>query len=373
MRFNKLSAKQLFDGYRIRENSVLILKDDGAVENIVSLEEAGDDVQEVEGVLTPGFVNCHCHLELSHLKGAIPEQTGLTGFLLQIMQKRVFPEETILQAIVDAEQEMQESGIVAVGDICNTTHTLTQKQKNNLYYHNFVEAMGAQPAAADRNFGIYKSVYRIFSDHFSMDRVSLTPHAPYSMSDALWEKLMSFPQNGILSIHNQETEAENLWFEQKTGAFEQFFKALGMGMDFFKPSGKTSLQTYLHHFRPGHRVILVHNVYTSPSDIAFVHQAGTDVFWCLCPHANFYISRMLPPVELLMQNNCNIVLGTDSLASNHQLSIAAEIKLLQQYFPAIPLENMLQWATLNGARALKIDHQYGSFEKGKKPGIAVFK
>jgi cytosine/adenosine deaminase-related metal-dependent hydrolase len=94
-------------------------------------------------------------------------------------------------------------------------------------------------------------------------------------------------------------------------------------------------------------------------------------FYCLCPNANLYISNVLPDIHLLMKEQCNIVLGTDSLASNHQLSIAEEIKTIQNNFPGISLETMLQWATINGARALQMDDTLGSFEKGKQPGVLL--
>ncbi len=367
MRFNKLQATQLFDGYRFHQDKVLVLQENGTVEAIIDASEGGDDVQPVAGILTPGFINCHCHLELSHLKGRIPEKTGLADFVRQVVQQRDFSEDAISQAIADAEQEMQQNGIVAVGDICNTTYTLPQKKQGHLYYHNFIEAMGANPAVADKNFEYYETVYR----QFEPLPASIVPHAPYSVSDLLWEKILSYPQKQLFSIHNQETADENLWFEQKTGGFAEMFKGMGLSMDFFQPSGKTSLQTYLPRFHSEQQLLLVHNVHTSEADIELARQSATSVYWCLCPNANEYISRTMPPVALLVKNDCNIVLGTDSLASNHQLSIWEEIKTLQKHFPELSLEQMLSWATINGAKALKIEAQYGSFEKGKKPGMAI--
>jgi cytosine/adenosine deaminase-related metal-dependent hydrolase len=74
---------------------------------------------------------------------------------------------------------------------------------------------------------------------------------------------------------------------------------------------------------------------------------------------------------MLRRNGCNIVLGTDSLASNWSLRITDEIKTIRQHFPAIPLEEIFGWATLNGAKALGMDAVLGSFEKGKKPGVVL--
>ena len=93
------------------------------------------------------------------------------------------------------------------------------------------------------------------------------------------------------------------------------------------------------------------------------------MYWCLCPNANMYIENRLPNIEMLYKNNCTIVLGTDSLASNHRLSIWEEIKTIRQNFSSIPFEQILQWGTINGAKSLGLDKEFGSFEVGKKPGV----
>src|SRR6185437_3156496 len=95
------------------------------------------------------------------------------------------------------------------------------------------------------------------------------------------------------------------------------------------------------------------------------------ISFCLCPNANLYIENALPPVRLFLNNNCNIVLGTDSLASNHQLDILAEIKTIAKKFPEIKTETLLKWATINGAKALQMENEFGSFDKGKKPGVVL--
>jgi cytosine/adenosine deaminase-related metal-dependent hydrolase len=98
---------------------------------------------------------------------------------------------------------------------------------------------------------------------------------------------------------------------------------------------------------------------------------GNALYFCLCVNANQYIGEALPPLELFRQNNCTITLGTDSLASNHQLSITEEINTIRKNFPGIPLEEILGWATINGAAALQMQDILGSFEKGKKPGVVL--
>ncbi len=376
MAYLKFKADKLFDGYRFSDdNAVLITDEEGVIEAIVPIDQAGDDVQQFSGILSPGFINCHCHLELSHMKGLIPEGTGLVKFILNVVQQRHFPDEEILQAIEKAEDEMLANGIVAVGDICNNVLTVSQKAKGRLYYHNFIEASGFNPAIAQHRFQRSVDFFKEYARNYSIpvESNSIVPHAPYSVADELWELIINFPGNHLLTIHNQETAAENELFLDNKGEFLELYAAMNIDASFFKSSGKSSLQTYLSKFLHNQSVILVHNVHTSEEDILFGQRTTTNgqLHYCLCPNANQYISRQLPDIDLLMQHDCAIVLGTDSLASNHQLSILEEIKTIQQAFPAIEMETLLKWSTSNGTKALQLDSLLGSFEKGKKPGVVV--
>src|SRR5690606_27841550 len=138
MELRKIRADQIFNGYQLLPaNMVLVTDIEGKVLEIIEQEDAGEGIEYHPGILSPGFINCHCHLELSHMKNVIPTGTGLINFLLGVVQKRALPdispstENTPLdkwQAIKDAENEMYENGIVAVGDICNTTDSIATKK-----------------------------------------------------------------------------------------------------------------------------------------------------------------------------------------------------------------------------------------------------
>jgi cytosine/adenosine deaminase-related metal-dependent hydrolase len=366
--YQKFHAQQLFNGYGfLSSDTVLVTQQDGTVEALITLEDAGLDVQKVHGILTPGFINAHCHLELSHLKNAIAEHTGLVEFLLAVVKQRNHPQEVIQAAIISAEEEMIHNGIVAVGDICNGADTLLQKQQHRLAYHNFIEVSAWNPAVAA---GRFNDAVQLAAKFSSISRTSICPHAPYSVSNDLWNLLGPTFINHIITIHNQETKAEEDLFRHGNGNMLHLYETLNIPNSHFKPSGLSSLQTVLPFLKQAQQLLLVHNTFTSKKDIeAVTTQFGQSVFFCLCPNANRYIENTLPPAELLIREQCNVVLGTDSLASNHQLSIAAEMQLLHQQHPSIAIEQLLQWATLNGAKALQMENSFGSFEKGKKPGI----
>ena len=374
MASRKLKANNIFNGTSfLGQNNVLVTKADGTIEAIIDEKDAGTDIEVVNGILCPGFVNAHCHLELSHLKNKIPTHTGLVNFILQILQLRG-PNENKLAAMQAAEAEMYNSGIVAVGDICNTTDSISIKKESKIYWHNFIEVSGFIDAMAAKKMEDIVAVANAFENVLKNKRqISIVPHAPYSVSKTLFEFINAKAKNKTLSIHNQETETENDFFENKTGDFLKLYNTLGIDIANFEATEKTSLQTWLPYITATERIIAVHNTFTSKADIDFAKQNINPhkMFYCLCVNANLYIENELPNIELFIQNNCNIVLGTDSLASNNQLNIFEEIKTIQKHYPTIPLCTILQWATFNGAKALGIEDKFGSLHVGKKPGVVL--
>ena len=375
--YRKFTADYIFNGYEILSNpGVLITDETGTFIEIVDQQDAGEAIESFRGLLTPGFINAHCHLELSHLKGAIPEKTGLVKFVQQVMGNRVAANELKQEAMLSAETEMYESGIVAVGDICNTADSIGIKQKSKLLWHSFVEVSGFVDAVAQKRLDDAKLVYDQFKSLIGDQKKSLSPHAPYSVSKTLFQLLNDETGGEIISIHNQECAAEDELYRSKSGGFLELYKNFGIDIGSFKPTGKSSFKSWLPFFTQGQSVISVHNTFIREDDIAFWKSYPEPInrpfYYCICANANQYIEQMMPPIELLMRNNSGIIIGTDSYASNWQLNILEEIKTIQRLTnPVISLNSLLQWATLNGARALKMEHLVGSFEKGKKPGIVL--
>jgi len=368
--YQKFQATQIFTGTELLEDQlVLITQKDGTIEALVGIEDAGDEVQNFEGILTPGFINAHCHLELSHMKGMIPAHTGLQEFVKQIVGLRKVEDGIIQQAIGSAEDEMYNNGIVAVGDICNTLDTLSIKQKHKLAYYSFVELYDLDPTRSNDKINAGLKIQEAFEQNCV--RASLVPHAPYSVSFNLWKLLTNYFGAHTITMHNQETIDENEFFEKKSGSFLGMYERTKVSLDFFEATGLSSLQSVLPYFKKAARSILVHNSFTSKEDIKAVQKEMPHSFWCLCPNANQYIEQTMPPIELLRASGAEIVIGTDSYASNWSLNILDELKTIQKHSPSIPLAEMLSWATMNGARALQMEKGLGSFEKGKKPGIVL--
>jgi aminodeoxyfutalosine deaminase len=374
MGYRKFQADGLFTGYEMLDNQpVLITAEDGEVEEILAEEDAGDDIQKLAGIISPGFINCHCHLELSNMKNRIPEKTGLVDFVYKVVTERHHSQEEILAAIEGAENEMLENGIVAVGDICNNSLSLPQKQKQRLSYYNFIEASGWLPEVSEARFDRALKLYEEFRLQTADLRNSISPHAPYSVSENLWKEIQPYFENKTVTVHNQETDFEDEFFREGTGEFNRMYELMKIDNRHHRATMRSSLQSYFDKLRQAKNVLLVHNTFIKQEDLNFIRLTTRDsrltTFFCLCPNANLYIESTLPPVQMLVDSGCDLVLGTDSLASNWSLSILDEMKTIFKNFPKIPLKDILKWATMNGARVLEMENELGSFEKGKKPGV----
>ena len=349
-------------------NGVVAVNPDGGIEEVLTQEEAsslGLATTKHKGSIVPGFINTHCHLELSHMLGQIPEQTGLVEFVQSIIKSRRGDIAEIKKAMYAADQKMFENGIVAVADISNQISSKEVKEQSKIYYHTFIEAMGFNPERANAIMDDVKEIKQAFEPL----PASIVPHAPYSVSPELFGliKVEAEKDNAFISVHNQETDDENAFFENKTGGFLALYKFLGLDISFFAPTKKTSLQTWLLYIKE-QKTLLVHNTVSSKADITFAKENNNNLYWCLCPQANLYIENALPEVDLLIEENVKITLGTDSLASNHQLNILSEMITLQKY-KQVPFEKLLRWATINGAEFLELDQQVGTIAVGKKPGL----
>lgn len=372
MRF--LSATHLFSGKEfLSDPTVLAVNSQGQIEDLLPANSIeANRIEHHEGILLPGFINTHCHLELSHLKDRIARHTGIVDFGLSVIRQRNhIPEEEQLELMQQADRDMAAQGIVAIGDISNTALSAGIKQKSNLYYHSFVELIALNPERAELVFNAGKAVLETFRQ--AGLAASLAPHAPYSCSKELIGLITEYDSSHKLptSIHNQESQAENDFFLHKTGNYLRLYETLGLPIDYFTASGKSSLQTVLEAFQEDTSTLLVHNTFSGRDDVSAAQKALHRPYWCLCPNANLYIENTLPDVGLLASENCTLTLGTDSLASNSGLSILEEIMTLQQSFPRIPQEVFLKAATWNGAEFLGIEKDYGSLEKGKTPGINI--
>lgn len=370
---HKFSADRVFPVSSAPVEKGVVITDDAGQILAIERREQHDPatLQILPGVLIPGFVNTHCHLELSHMKGKVHTGTGLIPFITGVVTQRNAAGEVIADAIAQAEREMLAGGIVAVGDISNAPDTFAAKSKGRLRYYTFLELFDfLQEAGADKTMADGLEVYHQI-ELAEGSRRALVPHAPYSVSTRLFQKIRDFnPASGItISIHNQETPPENELFLHKKGGFLDFYGKFGISLDAFQATGKPSIYYALEHLNPAQRTLFVHNTLTTRDDIRAAQSWSAQVYWATCPNANLYIENRLPDYQAFLDTDARVTIGTDSLTSNWQLSVLEEMKTIARYQSYVPFETLLRWATLNGAQALGFDDTLGSLEPGKKPGL----
>lgn len=345
----------LYNG-ELERNIVVEVDDRGTITNILRCD-AIDSMASVEffpGILIPGMVNCHCHLELSYLKGAIAEGEGYGGFARSIgaVRNNFTTEERIRSARL-ADAQMWEEGVEAVADIANDDLVMEVKTQSKIEYHTLFEFFGLNNRDVEPHFDLANRYPRSF----------VTPHSTYSVQDEPFRQICA-RNSSLLSIHLLESDAEEGLYHGR-GSLHEWYQRMGWVCDFLKyesPAGRVA-----GCIDRKCRVLLVHNTRATAEDIATVESHTKNGTWVLCPESNRFISNDRPPVELLRKSGVAIAVGTDSLASARSLSMIENLRLLGNH----PLRELLTWATLNGAKALGIDGLKGSIEIGKRPGLVV--
>ena len=351
----RIASHYLIDRGKITPRPLISVDDEGCVVSVEQWQQLDNSphTEFYSGALSAGFVNAHCHIELSYLRGAIEQGTGFAGFARAIGQVRGgFSMEERERALRAADATMWAEGVQAVGDVVNGNSSYAMKSQSPIRYHSFAEL-----------FGLRSSVDAI-SSLAELPDTSPTPHSTYSLQEETFTSVAAMAGRNPLSIHFMESPDERALYSH-AGSLWSWYERMGWQCDF------------LHYGSPARRLcgsldastrlMLVHNCCIDEEDVAAIEaHFHHPVAWVLCPRSNNYISRIEPrSVELLRAREVNICIGTDSLASNWSLSMVEELKM----FCDIPLDELLRWATINGAKALGIADKYGSIEVGKRSGI----
>jgi cytosine/adenosine deaminase-related metal-dependent hydrolase len=302
------------------------------------------------------------------MKGSIPPRGGLSEFIVQIRTSRASSVEKTESASCSADEEMFRNGVSLCADICNTADTFCIKKESRIRYINLIEVFGIDPSKAEKRMSEAASVAEAAAwmglPHF------IVPHSVYSVSLPLFRLLKSSTgANRVTSIHFMETAAETEFVSSHSGLMAESYRRTGLMPE--KPEiANDHTDAILSEVTSSGNLILVHNTFINKEVITDLKKRK-NLYFCLCPNSNSYIENKLPPVDLLIREECEMVTGTDSLASNTKLGILDELITLQRNFPDINIEELIRWGTLNGARALGEEKNFGSLEPGKKPGLLL--
>jgi cytosine/adenosine deaminase-related metal-dependent hydrolase len=354
----KITAHYTLVGGQLRSNIVVEVDSSRRIVSVVE-SEVIDSMAGVEfypGILIPGMVNLHCHLELAYLRGAIDEQTGFAGFARAIgMVRDKFTIEERLHAASVADSAMWQEGIEAVLDIANDDLVMPVKERSKIEYRTLFELFGLGCNSITK--------HQEMAERYTNS--SITPHSTYSLQDQTFRSAASNNRSTI-SIHMLESEAETELYRGQ-GSLMEWYERMGWECDFLHYGSPA--QRVVRSIEPSRNVVLVHGCRATGEDVALISDHFKDnVTWALCPESNRYISNDRPPVELLRKMGCRIGIGTDSLASARSLSLVDNLRLIDD----VPLDEALTWATKGGAEALGMEH-LGEIAVGKRPGLVIIR
>ena len=341
---------------KLERNAVITVEQDGTILSIEQPEvlDSCASVEFFPGIITAGMINAHCHLELSYLAGAIAEGQGFAGFAREIGRVRGnYSNEERIHAADIADALMWEEGVQAVADIANDALVMDIKRRSKIEYITLFEHFGLNNNSTD-------AIFALAAEHSA----NVTPHSTYSVQDRPFREICNRGE-GVISIHFLESKAERELYSGG-GSLAEWYARMGWECDF------------LHYGTPAKRIaesvpsdrktLIVHCVECLPEDVEVIdsHING-GATWVVCPESNRYISGTTPPIKMLRDMGCRIAIGTDSRASARHLSMIENLRLLGD----MPLEELLSWATIDGAKALGMEHKLGSIEVGKCPGLVL--
>ncbi len=357
-----LYAKFIFDGEKLLNNcAVLIHKNkviDIGAKKLLEKTYTLTSSDMGEGVLFPGFVNLHIHLELSHLKGKLPIHKGFIEWLKTIMtlKKEDFSKEEIELALVQAINELKQNGVFLVGDISNTLISCKYLQKEMPDSVVFFENYSLNKNGACQ---VKKQIPNILSNIKPQCKgitVSPSAHSVYSTHSCLIQYLTNFDKNLPYSMHFLETRYEKEFLRSKGELFEMLD---GFGLVEEKPN-YNNIFDYLSSIGALRKnTVFVHCVDADKNDMETIKKIEGTV--CLCLRSNYYIQKQLPDVYMIEKSGVNIGIGTDSLASNWNLNFLDELKFIHKHFNKIDPKTIFRWASYGGAQSLKVNL---GFKKG---------
>jgi aminodeoxyfutalosine deaminase len=360
-----IAGPPIRDGAVIVEDGQIVRLDHGIASNAVSLGSVA---------ILPALVNAHTHLELSYMQGRVPPSTSFADWVMALMTlRRGFPDPgvpPILAAAKVAIGRAKASGTGLIGDVSNTLVTVPLLREAGMPAHVFYELIGfnrADPAARVRDARAYITST---AAHGRGIRVSLAPHAPYSVSPELFAAIradVDADPFGVTSVHLGESAAEVELLRYGTGPTRVMLEKLGVWTDEWKIPGlsPTEYMAGLGFISPDS--LVVHGVQFTSEDLARVKAGAATLV--SCPRSNAYVGVGAPPLESFYAADVPVAFGTDSLASCADLNMFTELAEARRIAPAVPARELLRSATLTGAQALRYGDEYGSIEAGKRAAL----
>ena len=328
-----------------------------------------------QAAILPGLVNAHTHLELSWLRGRVPPAASFVDWIKQLFVTRGGRRESaddpkIVGAATQAAREAREAGTAAIGDISNSLASIPALREAGVYGLVFHELLGFN-LAHGRSVEETRS-RRLAARAQAGDtvRVSVAPHAPYSVSPEMFRAIRAEIESDevkITSVHCGEAVSEIQFLRDGSGPFPDLLRWVGSARADWEPPGCDPV-SYLDSLGilDAHTLV-VHGVQLSDESLARLAAIGCTLV--TCPRSNQWVGEGVPPIARFYASGVKVAVGTDSLASVEDLNVFSELKAMRWVAPSIPARDLLASATHMGAAALGLGHVLGTIEAGKAAAL----
>lgn len=329
---------------------------------------AGEIVELGHGVLLPGLVNAHCHLELTHLAGRVDAGGGFVPWVERLVDTRQhFADDAVDAGIARGIEEALASGTVAIADISNTLRSIRPLTRSSLRAVVFQELIGWDPATSVKVLAAAEHRLEETGGPLPAPNVEvrLAAHAPHSVSPALMRAMVD--RGGPFAIHLAESREETAFLATGTGDWYDFLGRRGLGHVAFAGAGRSAV-AYLDGLGALRRgALCAHCVQVGDDDCRLLAARGAVVV--LCPRSNRALEVGRAPLDKLLAAGVTCALGTDSRASAPSLDVLQEAAALHREWPSVPPARIIRMATRDGAGALGLDG-IGAIAVGQTAALA---
>lgn len=314
----------------------------------------------------PGLVNAHTHLELSWMRNQVPPSRSMPDWASQLIARRRAVADEPVGPIEDSVRDLRAAGTSLVGDVTNTLAAYDVLARSALSAAIFHELLGFNAADPDRVVADAHARGSGLTPRARL-RLSLAPHAPYSVSPALFRAIGRALGDRPMSVHLGESTDELQFLREGTGAWREILGRLGVWNDRWQPPGCGPVEYLDRLGLVNPRLLAVHGTHFDEGELARLASAGATLV--TCPRSNRWTGAGTPPIERFYASGVRVAIGTDSLASVEDLNLFAEAAAVRRLAPGVPASRILASATIHGAAALGFENEYGSIEPGKRADL----
>ncbi len=335
----------------------------------IGTEPIHNEVDLGDIALLPAWVNAHTHLDFSQLDQPLGSPgTNLPSWIGAVIHWRRHAPHDLPTAIQRGLEESLQAGVGLLGDITQATEVSPSEANRSLRLPQpircrFIEVLGLTSERRHETLNAAKTALRANPSLTDLPLVGISPHAPYSTLPETAAECaeLSREYRVPLAMHLAESPHEEQLTVSGSGPFADLYASLGLGPAPHFPNGMCT-RDWLKCLAPSHRLLVVHGNYLNEADIdALTGLPQASVIYCPRTHAYFQHPRH--PTRQLLDRNVPVALGTDSRASNPDLSIAGEVGHLLKHRPDLSPQEVFRMATLHGANALGTS-RFGRIEVG---------